>query len=173
MKFVLNASPLIHIVRAGYSNIFEKLGDLAIPREVYNVVVVHGKEKGAPDSYVIEKLIENGTIVIADVEDKDFLDLVKSAASNELKPLHEGESEVLALAKEKNATAIVDEYTARKISRILNIPARGSVYLFIVLYKKKMISKKEVIDAFESMVKTGWRISPKDYSVIKEELEKL
>jgi predicted nucleic acid-binding protein len=175
-KLVLNATPLIHIVRAGYSEIFRKVKDiteLLIPSEVYRDVIVRGREKGAPDTHVIERLVEEGTIKVADVKDEEYLQFARDAAANMLKPLHEGEAEVLSLAREKDALAIVDESTAREIGRVLNISTKGSLYLFILLYDQKRLTKKEVIRAFEKMVKTGWRISPRDYEMIKEELERI
>lgn len=171
---VLNATPLIHISRAGYSWVFEKFKkELVIPREVFNDVVVRGKEKGIPDAIITEKLVKNKTIEIIEVEDRDYLNFVKQLASDFLKPLHEGEAEVIAIAKERKAIAIIDESSAREVGRVLNIHVRGSIYLFIILYKRKLISKDEVIKAFEEMVKRGWRISPEDYELIKKELEKL
>jgi predicted nucleic acid-binding protein len=176
MKLVLNASPLIHIVRAGYSWVLEKiggLGEITIPEEVYRDVVMRGKEKGAPDAHVIEGLVEEGVIKVAQASDKEFLGLVGRAASGKLMPLHKGEAEVLALAREKGALAIVDEAPAREVGRVLNVPTRGSLYMLILLYERKILGKEEVLAAFDAMVKTGWRISPRDYEMIKEELERL
>lgn len=176
MKLVLNASPLIHITRAGHSRIFKSLkefAELMIPGEVYKDVVLREKEKGASDAYLLDKIIHEETITITDIADKQFLDLVQEAASKSLKPLHEGEVEVLALAKEKDALAIIDESAATAIGRTFNIQIRGSMYLFVLLYKRNAVGKKEVIEAFEDMVKTGWRISSKDYKMIREELERI
>lgn len=177
MKLVLNASPLIHIVRAGYKEIFRKIGDIAeeltIPSEVYSDVVKRGKEKGTPDASVIERLVEDGIITVTHIKNEEYLQIIRYTASNMLKPLHEGEAEVLTLAKQEDALAIVDEHAAREIGRVLNIPTRGSLYLFILLYNQKTLTKREVIQAFEEMVKTGWRISPRDYEMIKEELERI
>lgn len=177
MIFVLNASPLIHITRAGYSRIFKQVKEegarLFVPLEVYNDVVLGGKEKDAPDAYIIEELVEKGVITVAEIKDEEYRLKVRNAASNLLKPLHEGETDVLALATEVRGISIVDESAAREVGRILNIPARGSLYLFTLLFSRKKLDKKEVISAFDDMVKHGWRISAQDYSRIKEELEKL
>lgn len=171
---VLNATPLIHISRAGYSWVFERFeGELVIPKQVFSDVVIRGKEIGAPDAVVIGGLVENGVIEVAEVKDKDYLNFVERVASDLLKPLHEGEAEVMAIAKERKAVAIIDESPGREVGRVLNIPLRGSIYLFILLYERKLISKSEVINAFEGMVKMGWRISPGDYELIKEELGRL
>ncbi|MFQ6105518.1 MAG: DUF3368 domain-containing protein [Candidatus Hydrothermarchaeaceae archaeon] len=171
---VLNASPLIHISRAGYSWVFKKFKrELVIPRRVFNDVVVRGKEKGTPDAIITEKLVDNKAIEVVEVKDKDYLNFIKQLASDFLKPLHEGEAEVMALARERKAIAIIDESSAREVGKVLKIPIRGSIYLLVLLYKRRLISKEGVMEAFEEMVKTGWRVSPRDYELIKKELKKL
>ena len=80
---------------------------------------------------------------------------------------------MLALARELRATAVVDEKAARQVGRITGIEVHGSIYLMVVLYSKGKMTKGEVIEGFRSMVKTGYRISPRDYTLIMEELEKI
>ncbi|MCS4540893.1 MAG: DUF3368 domain-containing protein [Euryarchaeota archaeon] len=177
MKLILNASPMIHLTKAGYSWILKKLkkvvNEIVIPEEVYVDVVINGKEKGALDAYMIEKLVENKIITVIKLKDKKFFNFVKNAATNFKQPLHEGEAATIALAKEKNGVAIIDEAIGREIAKVMDVKTRGSVYLFILLYKRKLVKKKLVIQAFEDMIKSGYRLSPKDYEIVKKELEKL
>ena len=63
MNFILDATPLIHVTKAGYDWIFNKF-EIIIPGKVYEEVVETGKSIGAKDAFVKEKLIKNDTILI-------------------------------------------------------------------------------------------------------------
>ncbi len=172
MKLILNASPLIHIIRAGFGKIFVLLKEagieLIVPKEVVNEVVERGKNYA--DSAVVQDLIEKGVIKVAEMENENIEVFLKTYSE---KSLHKGEVEVLFLAKKLNGIAIIDEKPARAVGRILGIEVRGSVYLLMLLFKKGFINKEEVIKAFKNMVKTGYRLSSRDFTIIMEELEKL
>ena len=174
MKLILNASPLIHIVRAGFGKVFVLLKEagieLIVPREVVHEVVERGKNYA--DSIFIRDLIEKGVIKVADVKNEIFEAFLARKSLNE-KSLHKGEVEVLFLAKKLNGIAVIDEKPARAVGKILGIEVRGSVYLLMLLFKKGLMSKKEVVNAFKSMVKTGYRLSSRDFAIIIEKLEKL
>jgi len=165
---ILNASPLIHLVKAGCSWIIEELSEdetLLTTSEVLNEIL-RGKEKGFVDAFVIEKLVSRGIIKVIDVKREKEIEKI---APN----LHAGEVSVLSLAKKLGGTAIVDEASAREVARILNINAHGSLFLPILLFKKGKIKKGEVIKVFKKAVKTGWRISVEDYEKILEELGRM
>jgi len=55
-----------------------------------------------------------------------------------IKELERGEIETLCLAKEENATAIIDEHLAREIGKIFDIKVHGDILLdfFNVLEKE-------------------------------------
>ena len=165
---ILNASPLIHLVKAGYSWIIEKLSEdekLLTTSEVLDEIL-RGKEKGFTDAFIVEKLVSMGIIKVIGIKREKEIEKI---APN----LHAGEISVLSLARRLKGIAIVDEACAREVARILNINAHGSLFLSILLFKKGKIKKEEVIKVFKNMVKTGWRISAEDYEKILEELERM
>ncbi len=55
----------------------------------------------------------------------------------------------------------------------MGIEVRGNVYLLMLLFKKGFINKEKVVNVFKSMVKTGYKLSSRDFTIIMEELEKL
>ena len=175
MKLVLNATPLIHLTRAGLERIFSLLKEAGIEIFTTSAVLREVVEKGKhmPDAGVVKALVERGVIQVAEPAEKEFLTFLREISAGPLQPLHEGEAEVLALARELKAVAIVDEKAARRVGRITGIDVHGSLHLLIVLYKKGRMTKKEVIGGFKSMLKTGYRISPRDHSLIMEELERI
>lgn len=169
---ILNSTPLIYITRAGYKRIFREF-NFVISKEVYREVVTEGKNKGIADAFVIEELINGGIIKIKKIKNKKFLSFLKKIAADYAMPLHPGEAEVLALAKERDDIAIIDESSAREIGNVLGIKVRGSMYLFVKLFKKKLLSKNQLLDALDEMVKAGYWLSPDDYTKIRNELDGL
>jgi len=168
---ILNSTPLIHITRAGYKRIFREF-NFVTSEEVYREVVTEGKNKGVADAFIIEELI-NKEIKIEKIKDKKFLSSLKKIASDHNMSLHPGEAEVLALAKERNDIAIIDESSAREIGNVLGINVRGSMYLFVKLFKRKLLSKNQLLDALDDMVKAGYRLSLEDYTKVRHELDSL
>jgi len=175
MKLVLNATPLIHLTRAGLERVFGLLKEAGVEIFTTSAVLREVVEKGRhmPDAGVVKALIERGVIQVAEPAEREFLTFLREISAGPLQPLHEGEAEVLALARELKAVAIVDEKAARRVGRITGIDVHGSLYLMIVQYKKGRMTKREVIEGFKSMLKTGYRISPRDHSLIMEELERI
>ncbi len=175
MKVVLNATPLIHLTRAGLERVFRQLKGAGVEIFTTSAVLREVVEKGRhmPDAGVVKALVDRGVIRVVEPADREFLTFLRKISTESLLPLHEGEAEVLALARELRATAIVDEKAARQVGRITGIEVHGSLYLLILLYKRGKMTKGEVIGGFKSMVKTGYRISPRDYTLIMEELEKI
>ncbi len=174
MKLVLNATPLIHLTRAGLDRVFAMLRDTGA--EVFTAPAVLDEiKKGwwTSDAGVIADLIDRWVVEVREPEDKEFLDFLVKISAMKMLPLHEGEAEVLAIAREMEAIAVVDEKAGRMVGRVAGVEVHGTVYLLILLYRKGKVSRKGVVEGFKSMVKTGYRISPKDYELIMEELERI
>ncbi len=175
MKLVLNATPLIHLTRAGLEDVFSLLKGEGVQifttPQVLHEVLERGKHM--PDAGVVRALIDRGVVSVAEPKEMDFLSFLKDISAGPMPPLHEGEAEVLALAKEIGGIAIADEKAARRVGRIAKVEVHGSLYLLVLLYRRGRMDREEVIDAFKSMVKTGYRISPRDFTLIMEELERL
>jgi len=151
--FIFNATPLIHFGKSGLAWMIEKLnGEKYIPPTVYKEVVVTGKNKGFEDAPIIENLIHRKVITIKEPK-KDILTLITKGQ----KDIHMGEAEVLALAKELNATAIVDDPVARKIADIYNIKKEGSYTIIIRMLLKGQINKEEAKESIDKLIASGWR----------------
>ena len=61
-----------------------------------------------------------------------FIAVLKSIEAG----LHQGELEVLALAKNKGGTALLDERIAREVGRIFGIDIHGTLFLIFLMVKK-------------------------------------
>lgn len=172
---VLNATPLIYLAKSGYIKTLKQIGiPLFIPPAVHRDIVVKGKEIGKPDAELLDQLIRRNTLNVVGVKDKVFVSSLIVESSKELKkPLHLGEAEALALAKELNATAIMDESVGRTIGKIHNIPVHDTFYILTLAYRKGKMTKTEIKQALKEMIRVGWRLSTEDYMKVLEELEKL
>ena len=162
MILVLNSTPLIYLAKVNVLGLLERLPDeKIIPNSVYEEVVVKGKKRGAADAILIEKAVDRGIFQVRGVKNRKFF---RSLAR--IPGLHGADAEVLALAKELNATAIVDEDKARGVADVNDVPNRGTGYLLLRLVRQGRLTKKEAKAKVDEMIKHGWRCSTEVYAEI-------
>jgi len=159
---VLNSTPMIYLAKVNALELLEKLPEKkVIPNSVYEEVVTKGKKRGAADALLIEKAIDRGILEVREVKNKK---LFKTLA--QIPGLHRTDAEVLALSKELNATAIVDEDKARGVADVNDVPNRGTGYLLLRFSKLGLLTKEEVKTKVDEMIKFGWRCSTEVYAEI-------
>lgn len=164
---IFNASPLIYFCKVGFSDIFNDFTEKKFTTpKVEKEVVNEGKRIGAPDAFVVEQLINKSIINVANPKNKEFIRTLEK-----IPDLHEAEIQVLALAKEIDGIAVLDEGLAREVGIIYGIDVHGSAYLLIRLYHEKVISNEEAKETLDKMIAAGWRLSVEEYSKILKEFE--
>ncbi len=175
MTLVLNATPLIYLARCGGLKILKGLNaTIYVPKAVYDEVVVEGRRRGKPGAELVDQYVREGVITVRSPRGRIAVSSLAARPPQELeRPLDKGEEEVLALARELNCTAIIDEQVGRNIARLYGIAVHGTVYLLMLAHKGGVVTKDEAVGIFKRMVGEGWRISVEDYAAIMEELEKL
>ena len=72
-----------------------------------------------------------------------------------------GESEAIALAKEKNLSLIMDEKKGRKIAKGMGLNIIGLLGVVYLNVKKGFLSKDEALSFLDDALEHGYRISPK------------
>jgi predicted nucleic acid-binding protein len=165
---IFNSTPLIYLSKAGLSGIIERLNAEKLTCPLVKVEVVDkGKQKGFPDAIVLEKLFANGVFKICKPEDKLFLSRL-----SQTRGLHVADAEVLALAKELDGLAVIDDEVARKTARVYGIGYVGTPYVLERAVFEGLISKAKAKQAVNDMVSAGWRCSVESYAKIMELLEK-
>jgi len=164
---VFNATPLIYLCKIGLSNVLVQFSEEKyMTPDVVKEVVDKGKSLGAPDAFVVEQLVQQSVLKVKAPSNVAFIEqLVK------IPDLHQAEIQVLALAKEMNGIAILDEGIARQVARIYNIEAHGTVYLLLRLLFKGIFSKEQVREAVDRMITIGWRLTAEEYRTLLKELE--
>ena len=164
---ILNATPIIYLCKIGQSNLFKQLQEKKYTtQKVIEEVVDKGKSLGAPDAFIAEELIQQAIIRVKQPRNIAFINLL-----SKIPDLHQAEIQVLALARELNGIAIVDESIARETARIYSIEAHGTVYLILRLLHEGKIAKKQAKEAIDKMIQAGWRLTAEEYAKLIRELE--
>ena len=120
-KVIVNTTPLIALAGIGHLNVLEKLyGEVTIPRAVYNEICAK------PDTECAKQLQQAlDWIAIEDIVNTEAKMYYKTQ-------LHDGEVEVMILAKEKQADLIiVDDNNAKKHAKYLGLPVTGTIGVLI------------------------------------------
>lgn len=168
MILVLNSTPLIYFARIGMLGVLERLPDRKIiPKAVYEETVVKGKGINRRDAFIIDKLVKDGAFRVEEAKEKFLGHLLA------IPRLDRAEAEVLALAKELGAAAVIDDMAARSAADIEGIRYGGSAWLLFRLVRQKIIRKGEAKKFIDEMIKAGWRCSTELYAAILKELEEL
>ena len=153
--------------KIGLSSIFTEFSeDKYTTPMVVKEVVDKGKKLGAPDAFIVEQMIKESIIKVKEPKEVELIDRLMRISN-----LHGAEAQVLALAKEMDGTAIIDEGIARQIARIYNIEAHGTVYLLLRLVYRGRLSRDEARKAIERMISAGWRLSAEEYAKLMTQLE--
>ena len=100
-------------------------GDILIPRQVYNEVVINGLRLGADDALAVDFLVQQGYIRVAEVA-------LPSPLPAWAQSLDAGEIEVIVLGQQQAADwVLIDNEHARKAAREVGLPLKGTVGLLL------------------------------------------
>jgi len=91
----------------------------------------------------------------------------------ETRGLHITDAEVLAIAKERDGIAVIDDEVARKTARIYGITYVGTPYILMRAVFQGLITKERAKQAINEIIFAGWRCSVESYAKIMEAIEKL
>lgn len=164
---ISNASPLMYLSKLNKLDLLKLLErEIFIPREVYEEVVIKGKNEGFLDAYNVEKAIEEGLLKIKEIPQEEKLE--KFALE-----IHKGEVAVITLAKKlKPNLLLIDDASARIIAESLGFNVKGTLYILLNSYRKRKLSKEETKKLINHLITLGFRISNEFYIQLMDELEK-
>lgn len=167
MKLVFNATPLIHLAKAGLAWTIRSLeAEKYTTPAVYKEAVVIGREKGFNDAPIIDEIVRTRTIQIEEPP-QDFLEFL---VENH-KDLHVGEAEVISLARRLEAIAIIDDPVARGVAEIYNVRKEGTYTIILRMLSKGRMNKREARENLQKLINSGWRCSIELYNRILKEIE--
>ena len=151
MKVTSNTSPLIALAKIRRLPLLQKLyGTIIISPFVKTESVDKGKELGASDALEIEKAIDEGWIVVAELTEKQ--DKAVQRLIGEMR-IGLGEAGALILAKDSKLLVILDDKEARAIAKSWNLEYTGTVMVMYEAYVSGLISYDELIEDFAKLSK--------------------
>lgn len=149
---ISNSSPLILLAKINKLNVLEKLyGKISIPYEVYNEVVIKGKNENYSDAALIEKGINEFIFVKGINQDnKKDADSLKNIVGS-------GESEAIILClQEKAKMLLIDNLEPRKIAQVKGIKCRSTPGILLEALKNKIIIFNEYESGIKELSKYAW-----------------
>lgn len=149
---ISNSSPLILLAKINKLDILEKLyGKITMPQEVYNEVIIKGKNENYSDAALIEKSI-NEFIFVRNVTEEH-----KKEAEKLKGIIGSGENEAISLCiQEKAELLLIDNLEPRKIAQIKGIKYRSTPGILLEAFKNKIIAFSEYESAIKELSKHAW-----------------
>jgi len=167
MRFVFNSTPLIHFARAGLSWMIEDLeGEKYAAPSVYREVVDVGMRRGLPDAPIVQELVKRGAVTVNAPPEGLLASMVEIH-----RDLHRGEAETIALARNLEAIAIIDDPVARRVAEVYGVRKEGSYALILRALLKGRIDRQEAKVSLKKLVSSGWRCDIDLYSSILRSIE--
>lgn len=152
---VSNSTVLIYLAKIGKLSLLKKLfRKVLIPVEVFNEVVIRGKENQHPDAFVIEAAVEEGWIEVKEIE---------AVAELEEFGIDSGEAQAISLAKSLGVPGLLDQTHARIAAKTLGLKPRGTIFVLLAALRKKLLTYEEYQDSLEELVKAGFRMNDEVY----------
>lgn len=148
-KVIVNTTPLIALCHVGQFDILKKIyGEISIPQAVY-------RELSEKKDSVCKKQVDDSLswIHVENIKNQMAKSMFKTQ-------LHDGEVEVMILAKEKNADlVIIDDANAKKHAKYLKLSVTGTLGILIRAKRQGYISELKPI--IQEMVEKNIFISEK------------
>lgn len=148
-KVIVNSTPLIALCHVDSLDILKKIyGEITIPKAVYNEISV---KKDSVCKIQVDSSLD--WIHVEKIQNEMAKEMFKTQ-------LHEGEVEVMILAKEKEADVVViDDMNAKKHAKYLKLPVTGTLGVLMKAKKEGYIEKLKPI--LDGMVQNNIYLSPK------------
>ena len=157
-KVIVNTTPLIALCHVGQLELLKKIyGEIMIPQAVY-------RELSKKKESICKKQVDNALdwIHVEKIENQMAKSMFKTQ-------LHDGEVEVMILAKEKNADIVViDDANAKKHAKYLKLSVTGTLGVLIKAKRQGHIS--ELKPVIQEMIDKNIYISEKVMKICLEQV---
>lgn len=167
--YIFDATPLIYLAKVDRLELLDALpSDCVVPDRVYTEVVTRGIEQDHPDARRIERAVEDGRLERVSVPGSTTFDRLQRNDR-----LSTADSAVLAIADERDGTAIMDETYGRDVAAAEEIPTRGTAYLVLWLLRADRIDGSEASEIIDAMLDEGWYCAPDLYKSLQRKIDEL
>ncbi len=158
MQAVSDATPLIHLSKISKISYLKKLfNKIFIPKEIFEEVVVKGKELGKKEVALIESLIDENFMIVKDVPSKI-----------NLPNLHIGELKAISLCKEIKTILLIDEKEGYDAAELLGLKPLRTTALLLKLLNKKVIKLSYYKESLLQLSESGYFLSAETYERLLE-----
>ncbi|MBI2917833.1 MAG: DUF3368 domain-containing protein [Chloroflexi bacterium] len=157
MQVVPDASPLIALSKMERVFLLAKLyGEVVVTPEVWEEAVTKGKAMGARDAAYLEQSARQHAFVRARLtaREREIVERIRDDAELGL-----GEAEVLAVAENRNALAVLDEKAARAVAVGLGVAHTGTAGLLFEAAARRLVDYEELVELLEQLARVAW-VSP-------------
>jgi len=170
---VVNSSPLIYLGKVGKLYLLKELyGSLKIPTAVYHEVVIKGEEKGFEDTLRIKE--EIGKFLFVHESKVETVDSIRGRLKKLGFRLSIGEIECISLCLDTNDKVFLsDDDDAKRFAKTYGIDGRGTIYILLKSYKEGILSKRECIETFESIVEKSFWVNAEITNLFYRTIDKL
>lgn len=167
--YVFDATPLISLASIDRLSLVTALdGECCLPERVSDEVVTAGLDAGHADARRIEQAINDDRLsVVPDPETPLAAQLARSDR------LSGADVAVLALAAERNGTAVMDEAYGRMIAETEGIPTRGTAYVVLYAQRQGEIDATDAQATIAALLDAGWYCAPDLYAQILERIDEI
>ena len=161
MNVVVNSTPLIALSLINQLELLNHLFDeVIIPSGVYQEVVIEGVSKPGE----------------VELKDASWIKVQSVTPSSTIEPLllglDKGELQVILLALSiKPDWVIIDEKLGRKVAQVMGLPLKGTVGVLLAGFYSGYLSKQEVLDSLQQLVKKRIRISSQVINWVRTALD--
>jgi predicted nucleic acid-binding protein len=128
--------------------------DRVIPERVYDEVVTAGLDAGHADVRRVERAVESGRFDVVPVDGGAFDRLCDNSA------LSAADAAVLALAADRDATAVVDERHGRAVADAEGIETHGTAHCVLAALRDGHLSADAARETVDDLLDAGWYCSP-------------
>ena len=149
---ISNSSPLILLAKINKLEVLKTLyGNIFIPRQVYNEVIIQGKNENYSDAALVEKYI-NEFIFVKDLNAERYKEAEKLN-----KIVGSGESQAIELCLQETAELLlIDNFEPRKLAQLKEIKCRSTPGILLEALKKEIIKFEEYNSAIMELSKYAW-----------------
>jgi predicted nucleic acid-binding protein len=162
-RLVLDATPLIHLAKAGLLEAALGSFEVIMAEGVLEEVT---RGEAHPDAVIIRGAADEGRIKAQRPRDGGVV-----RALMRHREIHGGEAETMALAAELGAAAVMDNGVARAVARLHGVPTRpGTLYLLFRLVSLGMLSSADAEERLGRMVKSGLYLDSRTLIAAREKL---
>src|SRR5216117_1767154 len=147
---VSDATPLLHLARAGLLDLLPKLYVRAVvPTSVWDEV--RGRGEPRPESQVLEEASETWIEVraLASRERR------KSAALRRAAPVGRGEADAIALAEALEAAILMDDRVAIDLARMRGVETRWTTSVVLEAHRREILDRAAARRAVRDLVESG------------------